>query len=478
MKRKLICAILAVVVLSGIDAIAEDNTAVKTNLLYDALLNVNIGVERSVAPRWSIDVSGNYNGWRLSRGRQWKHWLIQPELRYWLQGENLNGHFFAGHLFGGQFNTTLNHYRRQGWAAGIGVGYGYMRRFGGNWGVEAEIALGYARYSYDKFPCSECGRKKASRHKNYLGPTKAAVSLVYYFGDSRKKEPATVIPDEPVMEPAIEPVEIAVTDTLPDFNFPLVDVPHSKILTANLAGVARVQFKVNGTEIDAEFGNNMTELDAITCRLDSISKNLGMDIRRIELIGYASPEGAYRDNERLASARTEALKSFIKSERQIPDSVIVVSHVAEDWDGLKNAINASTHRDKETLLEIIDSDRSLDGKEKALRRHEISWEWINKEIFPGLRRTEYRIEYQHQYEELELQTLEEVNRCITNGNIDEAARLLVDVPSSPEADYARGVVAAKQHRYSEAKAWLLRAGSRGIKQSAKALQELKAKIKK
>ncbi len=222
----------------------------------------------------------------------------------------------------------------------------------------------------------------------------------------------------------------------------------------------------------------MTELDAITCRLDSISKNLGMDIRRIELIGYASPEGAYRDNERLASARTEALKSFIKSERQIPDSVIVVSHVAEDWDGLKNAINASTHRDKETLLEIIDSDRSLDGKEKALRRHEISWEWINKEIFPGLRRTEYRIEYQHRYEELELQTLEEVNRCITNGNIEEAARLLVDVPSSPEADYARGVVAAKQHRYSEAKAWLLRAGSRGIKQSAKALQELKAKIKK
>ena len=187
MKQNLIIVILALNVFLSIDIMAEERVAVKTNLLYDALLNANLGAELTVAPNWSIELSGNYNGWKLSHGRQWKHWMVQPELRYWLKKETMRGSFFAGHIFGGQFNTTLNRYRRQGVAAGVGVGYGYSFRFGGHWGLETEIAVGYARYSYDKFPCAECGRKIASRDKNYVGPTKAAVSLVYYFGGSKRK---------------------------------------------------------------------------------------------------------------------------------------------------------------------------------------------------------------------------------------------------------------------------------------------------
>ena len=62
--------------------------AVKTNLLYDIpALTANAGVEFGLASRWTLDVSANYNGWTLSRDRRWKHWLVQPEARYWvLQG--------------------------------------------------------------------------------------------------------------------------------------------------------------------------------------------------------------------------------------------------------------------------------------------------------------------------------------------------------------------------------------------------------
>lgn len=445
--------------------------AVKTNLLYDALLNANAGIEVTVAPRWSVDLSGNYNGWTLSHGRRWKHWMVQPELRRHF-GDSLRGHFLAAHLVGGQFNTTLGGARRQGWAAGIGVGYGYRWRLGNRWGIEAELAVGYARYAYDKYPCAACGRKIAHRNKNYVGPTKAAINLVYYFGKTKNAAPAPDLPAMPEL-PVTEIAETSSAAVLPAFDFKLVDVPHSKVLTENLAGIARIQFKVNRTEIDPSVGANRRELESITAMLDSISGNLGMQIRRIELTGYASPEGSLPLNDRLAHGRTEALKSYIKDEARLPDSIITVRHVAEDWDGLQAAIAASPLPDKEALLAIARSDDAPDVRERALRRHAAAWAWISSEILPKLRRTEYRVEYQHRYEEREIQTLEEVNRCIADGNADAAARLLVDMPSSPEADYARGVVAALQHRYDEAQAWFVRASSRGVPEADDALRQLR-----
>ncbi len=58
-----------------------NDVAIKTNLLYDATLTVNLGAEVAVAPRWSVDLSGNLNAWTLSGGKRWKHWLLQPEAR-------------------------------------------------------------------------------------------------------------------------------------------------------------------------------------------------------------------------------------------------------------------------------------------------------------------------------------------------------------------------------------------------------------
>ena len=47
------------------------------------------------------------------------------------------------------------------------------------WSLEASIGLGYARILYDKYPCATCGTKLKDTSKNYLGPTKASLSLIY-----------------------------------------------------------------------------------------------------------------------------------------------------------------------------------------------------------------------------------------------------------------------------------------------------------
>ena len=172
------------------------NVDLKTNLLYDATLSPNLGLEFKLAPKWSLDLSGNLNAWTLKDGRRWKHWLAQPEARYWFC-DCFSGHFLGFHALGGQYNygswkhginflnnrfKDLNNERHQGWFAGAGIAYGYTWILAKHWSLEAELGVGWAYTRYDVYPCTHCGTKLAEKKvHNYVGPTKAAINLIYVF---------------------------------------------------------------------------------------------------------------------------------------------------------------------------------------------------------------------------------------------------------------------------------------------------------
>lgn len=176
--------------------LTAQTTAVKTNILSDAFLNVNAGVETGVAPKWTLGVTGEFNGWSLSHGRRWKHWAVQPEARYWLC-DRFSGHFFGVHAHGGQFNIggfdgrlnflgtdarKLKDTRYQGWFVGAGVTYGYAWILNRHWNMEAEIGAGYSYTRYDRFRCVGCGKKiESGKTHHYVGPTKVGINLVYLF---------------------------------------------------------------------------------------------------------------------------------------------------------------------------------------------------------------------------------------------------------------------------------------------------------
>lgn len=175
--------------------VRAQEVAVKTNLLDDLTTTINLGAEWAVNPKWTIGLTGSYNPWTFSDNKKWKHWLVRPEARYWLC-EKFNGHFLGAHLHGGQYNvgnlpngisflgsdfSLLGDYRFEGWFVGAGIGYGYSWMLGRHWNIEAEIGVGYAFSRFDKFRCPECGEKVGDGSHHYVGPTKAAVSLIYLF---------------------------------------------------------------------------------------------------------------------------------------------------------------------------------------------------------------------------------------------------------------------------------------------------------
>lgn len=56
--------------------------ALKTNILYDAFMNINVGME--VGPCSPVDAGhhGDFNAWTLSHDRRWKHWIVRPRRGY------------------------------------------------------------------------------------------------------------------------------------------------------------------------------------------------------------------------------------------------------------------------------------------------------------------------------------------------------------------------------------------------------------
>lgn len=158
--------------------------AIKTNALYWATTTANLGFEVGLSKKLTLDVSGNYNPWEFSNNKQIKHWLVQPELRYWLC-ERFYGHFFGLHAHYAEANVSnlnifgLGDYRYQGNIYGAGISYGYQWILNKRWSMEATVDVGYARLNFDKYNCGTCGSKIGKEHKNYFGPTKIALSIIY-----------------------------------------------------------------------------------------------------------------------------------------------------------------------------------------------------------------------------------------------------------------------------------------------------------
>lgn len=158
--------------------------AIKTNALYWATSTPNLGIELGLAKKLTLYISGNYNPWKFSDNKQFKHWLVQPELRYWLC-ERFNGSFFGLHGHYADVDVSnldmfgLGHDRYDGKLYGAGISYGYQWILKHRWSMEATIGIGYARIKYDKYEPGDNGKKLGHNTKDYFGPTKIGLSFIY-----------------------------------------------------------------------------------------------------------------------------------------------------------------------------------------------------------------------------------------------------------------------------------------------------------
>ena len=239
--------------------------------------------------------------------------------------------------------------------------------------------------------------------------------------------------------------------------------------------------------------------------------------------GFASPEGPYAENERLAEGRTEALRNYVRGLYTFDPSIIRSSWVAENWAGLRKYVAASDLADKEGILAVIDSENlEPDAREWKLKStYPEQYGFLLENVYPALRNSDYTVEYVvRSYTDIEeikavmksapqklslremyvvaqsLETgsdeyrevfevavrmypddpvanLNAANIALGRNELDRAAQYLAKAGDLPEAIYARGIHAAKSGDYDRAAGLFANAAARGVKQAADAAAQLR-----
>lgn len=174
--------------------------AIKNNLIYDALKTPNLSLEFSLGRKWTLDTQVGMNFFLYTkeatspryRTKKFSHWLVQPELRYWTC-DVFNGWFLGLHVMGGQMNIgkinipfvlqkesgRMRDYRYEGYFWGGGLSTGYQWVLSNRFNIEASLGVGYVHANYDKYKCATCGTRLGKGNADYIGPTKAAISIIY-----------------------------------------------------------------------------------------------------------------------------------------------------------------------------------------------------------------------------------------------------------------------------------------------------------
>lgn len=208
------------------------------------------------------------------------------------------------------------------------------------------------------------------------------------------------------------------------------DIHHEEVYS--LKGSAYVSFPVNRTEVCPDFRNNAVELERLRHTIDSVSRDTAIQILRIEIKGFASPEGSFANNDRLARGRTSSLTRYIIEKTDVSPMLFRTSYEAEDWAGLRNFVDSTALLgNREALLRIIGSDLDSDAKlKRILTEYPDDYKTLNERAFPLLRHTDYQISY----------TQKNVTRTAGAVHTDTIYRLKADTlslpaPASDEGSY-------------------------------------------
>lgn len=129
--------------------------------------------------------------------------------------------------------------------------------------------------------------------------------------------------------------------------------------------------------------------------MNNIINNHNGQIRAVELIGYASPEGTYAYNTRLANRRVQAVKNYLKMKYPVEENWFILSTVPEDWDGVKQWVQASGLSRSADVINIIDRIPDPDKRDNNIRRLDgnKTYNKLLHEAYPPLRRVEYKVNY-------------------------------------------------------------------------------------
>jgi outer membrane protein OmpA-like peptidoglycan-associated protein len=194
--------------------------------------------------------------------------------------------------------------------------------------------------------------------------------------------------DEVALERMLEPY--VVTPYL-SYVEPVVEEIKSRDIQAECS----LDFEVGKTDIRPEYMNNPRELAKIRTMIDELKSDADVQVKRLEITGYASPEGTLEANKRLSEGRAMALRNYLAARYDYPLNQYGIVFGGENWDGLVKALDTFEMDYKEEVLDIITNIPIEKGRETKLMqlRGGVPYQFMLKHIFPSLRVAICKVNY-------------------------------------------------------------------------------------
>lgn len=184
----------------------------------------------------------------------------------------------------------------------------------------------------------------------------------------------------------------------PQFHFrACYQVPEQEAVKVRTAKfMARFTFHRNRTELLQTLGNNEDEFRRVDSVAQRILLNPDVKVQNVTIDGYASPEGEFTNNQRLAYQRAMAFVNYLQYRYGLRTEMFAVAGHGEDWKGLQKMISASNMNYRQEILDIINYTPSHSARKMLLKELAggYPYRYMLNMIYPQLRRTEYQFTYQ------------------------------------------------------------------------------------
>ena len=123
----------------------------------------------------------------------------------------------------------------------------------------------------------------------------------------------------------------------------------------------------------------------------------GLNLKDVEVSAYASPDGGYDLNDKLAAQRQQATEKYVQQQlkkAKLTDASVDAKYTAEDWDGFQELVKASNIQDKDVILRVLSMYKDPQEREQQIKNISSAFRELADGILPQLRRSRMIINYE------------------------------------------------------------------------------------
>ena len=122
----------------------------------------------------------------------------------------------------------------------------------------------------------------------------------------------------------------------------------------------------------------------------------GLNLDNVEVSAYASPDGGFSINDKLANQRQKASEQYVNQElKKIKmDANVDARYTAQDWEGFQELVQASDIQDKDIILRVLSMYKDPQEREQQIKNISAAFRELADGILPQLRRSRLTINYE------------------------------------------------------------------------------------